>query len=130
LGLENNVRFIDEYISLNRIIKYLRATDLYLNSTSNEGQIVSGTMSYALGCGRAVVSTPFLHAKEVINPERGIILSDFNNPELFSKAIIEILSNPSLKGKMEKNAYIFTRHMTWSNVAESYMNVFNEYLEN
>ena len=128
LNIQKHVKLINNYIALNEIISYLKATDLYLCSTKNKGQIVSGTLAYAMGCGRAIVSTPFLHAKEIVSPQRGIIVEDFNNPKLFTNAIIKLLSNPSLRKKMGKNAYEYTRHMTWSNVAESHMNVFKEYL--
>jgi len=128
LGIQGNVRFINSYVTLDEVLGYLKATDLYLCPTVSFGQIVSGTLAYAMGCGRAVVSTPFLHAKEVVTRDRGIVVDEFKNPKLFSDAIIEILSNPSLKDKMEKNAYANTRHMVWDNVAESYMNVFKEYM--
>lgn len=128
LGIQNNVKFINKYVRLNELIRYLKATDLYLCSTTSKGQIVSGTLAYAMGCGRAVISTPFLHAKQDITQDRGIVLKDFKNPDLFSDAIIKILLNPSLKKKMEKNSYKYTRHMLWSNVADSYMDVFEEYL--
>ena len=82
-----------------------------------------------MGCGRAVVSTPFAYAKDIVTPERGILLTEFKNSKSFADAIIKILSNPNLKECMEKNTYAYTRHMTWSNVASSYLNLFSEYIE-
>ena len=128
LGIEKNVKFINRYVTLKELIKVLQTTDIYISSSHNPHQIVSGTLAYAMGCGRAVVSTPFLHAKEAVTPERGIVIDDFKNPKLFSEAIIEILSNPKRRERMGKKAYKYTRHMVWSNVAKSYMDVFNKYL--
>ncbi|MCK4492162.1 MAG: glycosyltransferase [Candidatus Altiarchaeales archaeon] len=128
LGLEKHVKFYNKYVNLSEIIDYLKATDVYVSSSTDPNQIVSGTLSYAMGCGRVVVSTPTLHAKEAVNPERGILLDEFNNPKLFASSIIQILSNPSLKEAMEKNAYAYTRHVTWPNVALSYLTVFERYI--
>ena len=126
LGLEKNVKFINKFVDLEELFQYLKATDVYICSTLNPNQIASGTLSYAMGCGCAVVSTPFLNAKDILTKERGILLDDFKNPSLFSEAVIKLLSNPLLKNKMKKNAYLFTRHMIWKNVATNYLRVFNE----
>lgn len=125
LGLEDHVKFINRYVSLDELFTYLKASDVYICSSLNPHQVTSGTLLYAMGCGCAVVSTPFFHAKEVVTPERGILLDDYKKPELFSKAIIKILSNPSSKESMGGNAYEYTRQMTWQNVAASYIEVFN-----
>ncbi|UCC91862.1 MAG: glycosyltransferase [Candidatus Aenigmatarchaeota archaeon] len=125
MGLEEHVKFINRYISLDELFTYLKATDIYICSSLNPHQITSGTLSYAMSCGCAVVSTPFLHAKEAVTPERGILLEDFRKPKLFSEAVVKILSIPSLKEKAGKNAYEYTRQMTWQNVAASYIKVLN-----
>jgi len=127
LALEDHVKFYNKYLRLNEIIKYLRATDVYISSSINPNQIVSGTLSYAMGCGKAVVSTPFLHAKEVINAERGILVR-FKDPGSFADAILRILSDKNLRERMGRNAYSYTRHMTWPNVALAYMKVFEKYI--
>ncbi len=126
-GLQEHVKFYNKYVKLNEIIKYLEATDIYIAPSLNQKQITSGTISYAMGSGRVVISTPFLHAKDAVTPEMGLLV-EFNNPKSFSDAIIKILSDPLLKQEMEKNAYSYTRDATWPNVAESYMNIFKEYL--
>ena len=126
LGLEKNVKFINKFIDLEELFQYLKATDVYLCSTLNQNQLVSGTLSYAMGCGCAVISTPFLSAKYMLTEERGILLDDFKNPPLFSKAIIKLLFDRTLRNKMKKNAYLFTRHMIWKNVATNYLRVFNK----
>ncbi len=129
MSLENNVKFYNKYLKLREIIKYLEATDIYISSPLNPNQIVSGTLSYAMGCGKAIVSTPFLHAKEAITPERGILLKEFKNPKLFAKALLRILSTPKLKKQMEENTYAYSRPMTWTNVALSYLKVFEKYVK-
>ncbi len=129
MDIQGNVKFIHRYVDLEELIRYLKASDLYICATKSSGQITSGTLAYAMGCGRAVVATPFLHAKEIVNSERGVLLGGFKKPKLISEGIIKVLSNPSLREEMERNAYEFTRHMTWSNVADSYLKLFNEYME-
>jgi len=126
LKIQKHVKFYNKYVKLSEIIKYLEATDVYISSSTEPNQITSGTLVYAMGAGRAVVSTPFLHAKEIVTPERGV-LADFKNPDSISEGILKILSDDDLKEKMEKNAYAFTRQMVWPNVVKSYMDVFRRY---
>ena len=77
LGLENNVKFYNKYVTLKEIVEYLKATDIYISSTLTPEQITSGTLVYAVGCGRASISTHFLYAKDLLKNERGILLKDF-----------------------------------------------------
>ena len=126
LGLQDNVKFYNKYITITEIIKYLKATDIYLSSSQNPSQITSGTLVYALGAGRPVISTPFLHAQEAVNEHRGL-LTKFKDSESFTKALIELLENPSKRKRMERDAYHYTRPMTWPNVAISYEQLFNKY---
>ncbi|MBN2422880.1 glycosyltransferase [Candidatus Woesearchaeota archaeon] len=128
LHLEKNVKFYNKYLKLSEIVKYLKATDIYISSSLNPKQITSGTLAYAMGCGRAVISTPFLHARDAVSSERGILV-EFENPDSFANAIIRLLSNPGLKQTMEKNAYNATRNMTWPNVALAYRNLFDKYVK-
>ena len=123
LGLVKNVKFYNKYITLKEICEYLQATDLFICSNTNPKQITSGVLSYAVGAGRAVISTPFLHAKELVTPERGI-LAEFESSKSFEHGIIKVLSDISLKKNMEENAYANTRNMTWDNVAIAYKNCF------
>ncbi len=129
LKLQKYVKFYNKYVTLSEIIQYLKASDLYLSTSDNPNQITSGTLSYAMGCGRAVISTPFLHAQDIVTESRGRLV-EFKNPESFKKAILELLSNDKLRREMEKNAYHYTRHMTWQNVAASYGRVFKGILRN
>ncbi len=125
LGLKNNVKFYNKYLTLKEIVAYLRATDVYISPSLDANQIVSGTLSYALGCGKAIISTPSIYAKEVLSEERGILV-DFQNPKSIEKAIDDILSNNYLREKLEKNAYDLGRKMIWPNVAADYLRAFNK----
>jgi glycosyltransferase involved in cell wall biosynthesis len=125
LKLENNVKFYDKYLDLNEIIQYLLATDIYICTNLEKNQIVSGTLSYALGCGKAIVSTPNIYAEEVLGNERGM-LAKFQDPKSFANAIEKLLSNSELRKNMEQNAYAFGRSMIWQNVASSYLSIFNK----
>jgi len=128
LGLKNNVKFYNKFLSLPEIIKYLKATDIYISSGLNPNQITSGTVAYAMGCGRVVVSTPFLHAKDCLDDDVGRLV-EFNNPGSFTKAINEIFGNKENKKRLEVNSYNKTRHMTWENVALAYGRLFSKILK-
>ncbi|MBM3234475.1 glycosyltransferase [Candidatus Pacearchaeota archaeon] len=128
LGIKEHVKFYNKYMDLKDIISYLLASDIYICSNLDENQITSGTLAYALGCGRAVVSTPFVYAKEVLSNERGVLV-EFKNPNSMQKAIDKILSDKNLKSKLENNAYSFSRAMIWQNVASNYLLVFNKVIK-
>ncbi|MBN2368347.1 glycosyltransferase family 4 protein [Candidatus Woesearchaeota archaeon] len=127
LGLHNHVKFYNKYLSLKEILRFLQATDLYISPCLNPNQITSGTLAYALGSGRAVVSTPFLHAQEAVTQDRGLLV-EFRNPGSYAAAISRILSEPAKKLAMEKKAYEYTRNMRWPNVAEQYVKIFDKYI--
>jgi len=125
LGLEKHVVFYNKYLTSNELIEYLCATDVYIAPALDKNQIVSGTLSYALGCGKAIISTPTIYAKEVLSQKRGVLV-EFKNPDSIAKALIDVLSDGQLKGTLEKNAYEYGSRMVWSNVASSYLEIFNE----
>jgi len=126
LDLSNYVYFYNTFLNVNKLLQFLEATDIYLSTSLNRDQAVSGTLSYALGSGRSVISTSFAQAKEDITNEVGILV-DFKNPQAFTDAIIKLISNNELCLQMGKNAYFRTRHMTWENVAHSYMKYFSQF---
>ena len=128
LKLNRNVRFVNRYLNLKELLQYLRATDIFVSSGKGLHQITSGTLSYAMGCGRPVVTIPFLHAKEIVTPERGILV-ELRKPKSFRTALKKLLSDEPLRESMGKNSYDFTRHMLWDNVAGSYLKVFEESLK-
>jgi len=127
LGLDKHVKFYNKYVTLDEIITYLKASDIYISSGNNPNQITSGTLVYAMGAGRAVISTPFLHALDAIKKDNGL-LTEFENKDSFKKHILYLLENESIRREMETKAYFATRHMTWPNVANSYMKVFKRYM--
>ena len=116
LNLQNHVRFYNTYFRLPDLLRFLQATDIYVASSLNPHQAVSGTLSYALGAGRPVISTSFAQAKEYITPNVGRLVG-FKDPAGFSRALIELLSDPNLLSELSKGAYARTRHMTWPNIA-------------
>ncbi len=123
LGLSNNVKFYNKYLTLQEIIKYLQATDVYINATLDPDQITSGTVAYALGAGKAIISTPSLYSKEVLSDRRGILVP-FRSPKSITDAILNLLNNQELKKEIENNAYSYGQKMVWPNVANSYLKVY------
>ncbi|MBD5656013.1 MAG: glycosyltransferase family 4 protein, partial [Candidatus Eremiobacteraeota bacterium] len=122
-GLQDNVRLIDKYLEFDELIDYLGATDIYLTPYLNPVQIVSGTLAYAVGLGKAVVSTPYLYAKELLAESRGK-LAPFRDPGGIAEAVTSLLDDPWLRRAIERRAYRFGRQMTWPHVARAYTRVF------
>lgn len=127
LGLINHVLFYNTYFSLDKLLQFLRATDVYICPSLDPNQAVSGTLSYALGSGRPVISTAFSQAKQDISHEVGFLVG-FKKPDDFAKAIIKLLGNNHVRMQMSKNAYFRTRHMIWENVALSYLKFFSQFV--
>ena len=126
LKLENNVLFINEYLELKQLLEYLTLSDIYLFSSKDPNQAVSGTFAYALSCGCAVISTPIPHALEALEDGNGILLKEFDNPLEFQKAILELIENKEKRVAMGKNAYSLSHSTIWENVAIKYGLLFGE----
>ncbi len=126
LALQEYVKFYDKYLTLQEKIDYLKATDIYISPTLNPMQTSSGTVSDALSCACPVVATPNFYNKDVLDDGRGRF-TRFRNPQDISKAVNELFSDRKLRKEMQKNAYFYSRHMTWQNVAISYFKVFNQF---
>jgi glycosyltransferase involved in cell wall biosynthesis len=126
-GLENHVRFNNRFLALNELVRYLCATDVYVTPYLSKDQIVSGTLAYALGCGKAIVSTPYLYAEEVLAEGRGTLV-DFRSPEAMADAVTDLLDNPEKKEQMESLAYKYGRRTAWFNVAIDYLDMFHRVL--
>jgi len=124
-GLENNIKLVDKYLDFDELVTYLQATDIYLTPYLNPTQIVSGTLAYAVGCGKAIVSTPYLYASEVLAHGRGF-LCNFRDAESIADNVIALLDDPALRRSTERRAYRFGRQMTWPHVALDYGAVFAE----
>lgn len=118
LGIEKNILFVNKYFSKLEIVKYLQMSDVYLTPYLGKEQACSGTLAYAVGYGKAMVSTPYLYAKEILADGRGVLV-DFDSPESTAKALKRILKNPALQIDMETRALKFGKKMTWKNVAIS-----------
>ena len=127
LGLEQNVRFNNRFLALNELVRYLCATDVYVTPYLSKDQIVSGTLAYALGCGKAIVSTPYLYAEEVLAEGRGMLL-DFESPDSIADTVCRILDDKELKESLEAAAYRYGRRAAWFNVAVDYLGLFHRVL--
>jgi len=128
LKLKNNVKFYDKYISLEEITHFLQATDIYLSPSTNRDQSVSGTLSYALGCGRPVISTATEYARYIVNKKNGILVK-FCNPVEITRAVLSLYSNEKERKSMGTYAYENTRPMIWPNVAESYFKLYKKFVK-
>jgi len=123
LGVQRQVRFNNRFLSNTELIRYLAATDVYIMAYLNKDQIVSGTLAYAVGCGKAVVATPFVYAEEMLADGRGCIVP-FKDPEAISTAVTGLLGDRKKLLLIEERAYRFSRPMTWPNVARAYLELF------
>jgi glycosyltransferase involved in cell wall biosynthesis len=119
LDLRDHVRFYNRYLSTPELLQFLRATDVYVIPYLNPQQIVSGTMAYAVACGKTVVATPFVYAREMLSEGRGV-LADFRNASSLATAITGVLDHPDAKAEMEQRAYNFGRRMHWPSVGVTY----------
>ncbi|MEK6934981.1 MAG: glycosyltransferase [Nanoarchaeota archaeon] len=128
LKLTENVRFYNKYLSLEEIIQYLQASDIYINASLDPDQITSGTVAYSLGAGKAIISTPSLYARDVLSKNRGILVP-FRNSKSFTNAIFHLIEDPKLKKEIENNAYELGKTMIWSNVANSYFEVYKNIVD-
>ncbi|MES2622875.1 MAG: glycosyltransferase [Patescibacteria group bacterium] len=123
LGVLEHITFYDSYIETKDLLTFLQATDIYLSLSQNPDQAVSGTLTYALGAGRTVVSTPFMQAKEVITDEVGRLI-EFNDSSTIADAVITLFKDQNDLKNKSKAAYFRTRGMVWPNIALSYMQEF------
>jgi len=112
VGVGGRVRFVNEYLTQRQIVEYLQATDVYVTPYLDPNQITSGTLSYALGAGKAIVSTPYLHALEALADDRGVLVP-FRDARAIAAAVSSILDQPTLRRTLETNAYEYGRTKTW-----------------
>ena len=125
LGLQKHVKFYDQYLDLPDLFAFLKATDIYISSSTNPNQAVSGTLSYALGAGRAVISTQFAQAKEIVTPDIGRLVP-IKDPRSLTTALLDLLRDNKRLQQMDRMAYEKTRYMLWSNVAEKYIGLLTQ----
>ena len=129
LGLENNVIFNDKFVEKEELCNYILASDIYVSPYLSREQVVSGALTYAMGMGKAIVSTPYWYAQEMLSENRGLLV-DFGNTDGFKKSLLYLIENPEECNDMRKKAYDFGRKMTWKNVGKEYNIVFNKALKN
>jgi len=123
LGVEENVVFHNRFVSPQEMAWLVRSADIYITPYRYEAQAVSGTLAYALGAGKAIISTPYWHAMELLDDGRGVLVP-FTNSAAVANTTIELLDNDAAREAMRKRAYLYARHMVWDRVAQTYMGVF------
>ncbi len=122
-GVEQNVVFHNRFVSPQEMASLVGLADIYVTPYCHEAQAVSGTLAYALGAGKAIISTPYWHAAELLDDGRGVLVP-FNDSNAIASAAIELLDNEASRHAMRKRAYLYARHMVWDQVAQSYMRAF------
>jgi len=123
VGVGAQVKFFDRFASPEEMAAFIGAADIYITPYRHEAQVVSGTLAYALGAGKAIISTPYWHAIELLDDGRGALVP-FQNPEAIAHKTIELLDTPAIRHAMRKRAYLFARDMIWKKVAQGYMESF------
>jgi len=118
LGVSGNIAFIDEFFEHDELIEYLQAADIYATPYSNPAQITSGTLSYAVGVGKAVISTPYVHATEILADDHGVLV-DFGDVAAFAREIDRLLSDKAARERLSQRAYARGRSMIWPRLAEA-----------
>jgi len=133
LGVEGSVIFRNRFVSPQEMVELIGAADIYITPYKHKAQVVSGTLAYALSAGKAIISTPYLHAIELLDAERGALVP-FDDPEAIAAKTVELLDNDTARHAMRKRAYIYARDMVWNRVAQKYMKsferIYNERLRN
>jgi glycosyltransferase involved in cell wall biosynthesis len=123
-GVEDHVIFYNRFVSIEELVEFIGAADIYITPYLNAAQIVSGTLAYTLGAGKAVISTPYWYAEEMLAEGRGALVP-FQDPAALAAKVIELLDNDSVRHAMRKRAYLFGRSMTWPRVANRYLGSFD-----
>ena len=123
VGVESNVIFHNHFVSPEEMVQFIGAADIYITPYRHEAQVVSGTLAYAVGAGKAIISTPYWHAIELLDDRRGALVP-FQNPDAIAQKTISLLDSPATRHAMRKRAYLFGREMVWKRVAQGYMESF------
>jgi glycosyltransferase involved in cell wall biosynthesis len=123
LGLEKHVHFENRYLDFDDLCRYLKATDIYLTPYLGREQIVSGTLAYALGFGKAIISTPYLYAKEALGDGRGVLV-DWQESSGITAALLRWLDNPAQLAQVQRTAYNYGHEMAWPKIGRQYLNLF------
>ena len=123
LGIDKHILFFDRFVTLEELIEFIGAADLYLTPYLNEAQITSGTLAYTVGAGKAVISTPYWYAEELLAEGRGVLVP-FGDSRAIAERVIELLENEAERHAIRKRAYLLGREMIWPRVARQYLESF------
>jgi glycosyltransferase involved in cell wall biosynthesis len=125
LGVEDHVVFFDRFVGTNDLLDFIAMSDIYASSSLNEAQITSGALAYSFGLGKAIVSTPYWHAQELLDDGCGVLVP-FRASEAMSREIIALLTDDTRRNSMRQRAYKASRSMTWERTAKHYIATFDE----
>jgi glycosyltransferase involved in cell wall biosynthesis len=128
LKLKKNVKFINKFLDYSDLLNFLMATNVFVAPYLVMDQVSSGTLIYAMGCGRACISTPFDYAKEALANKRGILIPTRDSKAIANK-IKYLIKHPFSRHKMEKLSYSYARKQTWSKTAKNYISLFEDVLK-
>ncbi len=120
LGVADHLMLNNRFVSAEELVEHVGAADIYITPYLQEAQVVSGTLAIALGAGKAIISTPYWHAKELLAEKRGVIVP-FADPDAIAQAVIALLENEAERHAMRKRAYLHSRGTTWPKTAKAYM---------
>jgi len=120
LGVESQVIFHNRFVSPEEMVEFIGVADIYITPYRNEAQVVSGTLAYAVGAGKAIISTPYWHAIELLDDRRGALVP-FASPDAIALKALELLNTPAIRHAMRKRAYLHARAMIWKKAAQGYM---------
>jgi glycosyltransferase involved in cell wall biosynthesis len=123
LGISKHVIFYNRFVELNELTEFIRAADVYVTPYLNPAQITSGTLAYSFGCGKAIVSTPYWHAEELLADGRGVLVP-FAEPQALVREVCGLLGDEPRRAAMCEQAYRLGREMIWERSADRYMTVF------
>jgi glycosyltransferase involved in cell wall biosynthesis len=125
LGVSDHIQFQNRFVELRELLEFLCMADLYVTPYLGEGQVTSGTLAYAMGAGKAVISTPYWHAREVLADGRGRLVP-FQDAAAIARETIDLLDNEVERHAIRKRAYTYCRSMIWSSVAQQYLDLFGQ----
>jgi glycosyltransferase involved in cell wall biosynthesis len=123
LNIKKHVIFYNRFVELRELTDFIGAADIYITPYLNPAQAISGTLAYSFGCGKAVISTPYWHAEELLAEDRGVLVP-FGDSEAIARAVIDLWQDDQRRNAMRKRAYMMGREMIWSHVAHQYMESF------
>jgi len=120
LGVSDHLILYNRFVSAEELVEHIGSADIYITPYQNEAQAVSGTLAIAMGAGKAIVSTPYWHANELLAEDRGVIVP-FQDPGAIAEAVLSLLENDAKRHAMRKRAYLYSRGTTWEKTARAYM---------